>query len=279
MILANVPGGPLEVVNEVQNNIGVLLVAHGTRDECGLGEIRTLSARVTSALAPCPVETGFIELAEPTIGGAFAGLVERGVLKVRVVPLLLFAAGHAKDDIPQAIRIAAEIHKNVEITIALPFGLDERIRLLSQRRFAEAQSGRPRLPPDETYWLLVGRGSSDSDATAEFGRFACGQAERLKLARFGWSFVAAAQPTLETALKRAAETATIGAKRIVVQPHLLFRGAVLDELHAAVAGWQTKCPGIDWVVCAHLGPEKELVDAVIDRATIATLPTAGIRRA
>ena len=249
------------------SHTGVLLVAHGTRDEFGLSEVHTLSAAVAGALAPWPIETGFIELATPTIGGAFDRLVKRGAQEVRIVPLLLFAAGHAKADLPRAIRDAAAIHKSVEITVAPPFGLDERIAALSRRRFAEAVCGRPHVATDETYWLLVGRGSSDREATKEFGQFAREQARRLGIVQFACSFVAAAAPSLEEGLTCAVKLAGEGMKRIVVQPHLLFRGVVLDEVCAEVARWQTKCPAVDWVICAHLGPEQELVDAVIARAT------------
>jgi sirohydrochlorin ferrochelatase len=258
---------------------GVLLVAHGTRDRFGLSEVQTLSAEVADAVAPWPVETGFIELAEPTIGRAFDRLIQRGARRVRVVPLLLFAAGHAKVDLPQTLWKAAEVYKNVEISAAPPFGLDERISALSRRRFVEALSGRPHVATDKTYWLLVGRGSSDTEATAEFGRFAQQQARRVEIAQFSWSFVAAARPTLEAGLELAADSAAQGLKRIVVQPHLLFHGAVLDKVSAAVARWRTKCPNLDWVPCAHLGPEQELVDAVIERVTGFAVHSAGRRRA
>lgn len=263
-------------MNVTKSNIGLLLVGHGTRDQAGMAEVRTLTGRVAESVAPWPVEIGFIELAEPTIGGAFKRLVERGVQDVRVVPLLLFAAGHAKTDLPRAIRDASDVHKNVEVSIAPPFELDERIRSLSQRRFDEALSGRPYLSADQVYWLLVGRGASDLKATSEFGRFTGQQAQRLELPNSSCAFVAAAQPTLEAGLNRAAATAASGVKRIFVQPHLMFRGVVLHQVHTAVAGWQTKCPGIDWVICAHLGPEQELVDAVVERATASAAAMAGI---
>jgi hypothetical protein len=32
---------------------------------------------------------------------------------------------------------------------------------------------------------------------------------------------------------------------------------------------------VEWVACAHLGPEQELVDAVVERATDTATPMAG----
>jgi sirohydrochlorin ferrochelatase len=54
-------------------------------------------------------------------------------------------------------------------------------------------------------------------------------------------------------------------KRIIVQPHLLFRGFVLEEIRSAVSRRQTAMPGAEWIVSAHLGPEQEVVEAIRTR--------------
>ena len=51
-------------------------------------------------------------------------------------------------------------------------------------------------------------------------------------AHVGCGFVAVARPRLDEALAQAAGIA--GVRRVVVQPHLLFRGHVEREVHAAV---------------------------------------------
>ncbi|MEX2139835.1 MAG: sirohydrochlorin chelatase [Pirellulales bacterium] len=248
-----------------QPTTGLLLVGHGTRDPRGQAEFLTLAERVGAALAPQPVEAGYIELSEPTIGDAFRRLVDQGVGQVRVVPLLLFAAGHAKSDVPEAIHQAAALHSHIKVDVTPPFGLDEHLLSLSERRYREAIAGRSAIEGLETYWLLVGRGSSDPTTTEDLARFGAERARRSSLTRFGHCFVAAARPTLADGLSAAASSE---AKRIVVQPHLLFRGAVLDEVAAAVNRWGPRRPDIDWVMTAHLGPEQELVEAVIERALL-----------
>jgi sirohydrochlorin cobaltochelatase len=243
---------------------GLLLVGHGTRHEEGQAEFRTIASKVAAALAPQPVEAGYIELNEPTIDEAFLRLVEHGAGHVRVAPLLLFAAGHARTDIPEAVSRATAMHPHVTVEFASPFGLDDRILALSQRRYREALAGRMPVLAEDTYWLLVGRGSSDPTASGELSKFAMERARRSSLPLFGHCFVAAARPTVPEGLFAAA---SLPVKRIVVQPHLLFRGAVLDEVTAAVARFESERPDIDWVTTAHLGPEQEVVDAVIACAT------------
>jgi sirohydrochlorin ferrochelatase len=245
-------------------NSGILLVAHGTRDADGIAECRTLAAKVAQAVVPCPVEVGYIELAEPTIGQAFDRLVERGARQVRVVPLLLFAAGHAKNDVPAAVRQASARHPLIAYDIAPPFDLDEDLLALSQRRYAEALVNRPPVDDQETFLLLVGRGSSDAQACDRLAQFARQRGSQRELAGYGWCCVTAARPTLEEGLSQAAAS---NAKRIVVQPHLLFRGFVLGQIHSAVARRAAAQTQTEWILAPHLGPEPEVADAILAHFT------------
>jgi sirohydrochlorin cobaltochelatase len=215
------------------------------------------------------VEAGFLELAQPTIGEAFDRLVQRGATQIRVCPLLLFAAGHARSDVPEAIQRAAARHSEMRIEIGEPFGCGEWLLALSKRRYDEAVAPAAErrggtLPRGawerECYLLLVGRGSSDATATAEMNRFAELRVKQSSLDKFGVAFVAAAHPTLDEGLEQAAAA---GVRQIVVQPHLLFRGEVLATIQSAVARWQTERPELEWITTSHLGPEQELVQAVL----------------
>jgi sirohydrochlorin ferrochelatase len=241
---------------------GILLVGHGTRDKDGQGEFRALFAKVVASLEGYKVVAGHLELVEPTIHAAFETLVEHGVERVIVIPVLLFSAGHAKRDMPAAVHAAAARHPHVRVETRPPFGLDDNILSLSRLRMREALAGRNTLPADHTYWLLVGRGSSDPAAIADLNAFAAERALRESFVRFGVCLVAAARPTLAEGLATAAMAEV---KRIIVQPHLLFRGAVLDEIVAAVADWRVRKPGIEWVTTAHLGPAQEVANAIVNR--------------
>jgi sirohydrochlorin ferrochelatase len=241
---------------------GVLLVGHGTRDPSGQAEFRSVAKQVAEALRPHVVEAGYLELVKPTIAEAFDRLVESGSERIQVVPVLLFAAGHAKRDIPAAVHAAEERHRGLRIEICPPFGHDERIVKLACRRFREAVGGHPAVPPERCYWLLVGRGSSDPYAAADLAGIARTTARRQAIVHFGSCYVAAARPTLDEGLALAASAAV---KRVVVQPHILFRGAVLDEIGSMVKAWQQRRPDIEWIVAAHLGPEQEVVEALLQQ--------------
>ena len=155
-------------MTSVHKKTGVLLVGHGTRSAQGVAEFRQLAREVEQSLAPQPVEPAFLELAEPTIADSFSRLIERGVRRVAVAPLLLFAAGHAKEDIPAAVAEAAGILPpgEVEIVFAQPMGSHPALLELSGRHTRRMLEEREWQAPGESCLLLVGRGSRDPQAIA-----------------------------------------------------------------------------------------------------------------
>src|SRR5436190_70542 len=88
--------------------LGLLLVGHGTRDSAGLAEFRELHRLLVERAGELPVESCFLELAEPNISAGIEALLARGVRQIVVAPLLLFAAGHAKRDIPEGVADALQ---------------------------------------------------------------------------------------------------------------------------------------------------------------------------
>jgi len=56
-----------------------------------------------------------------------------------------------------------------------------------------------------------------------------------------------------------------GVRRVVVQPHLLFRGHVEEQVAAAVARARERHPAVEWLVAARLGAEPEVAEALVAR--------------
>ena len=190
-------------------------------------------------------------------------MAQRGARQIRVVPLLLFAAGHAKRDIPSAVAEAAGTFPGLTIREAPHFGCHEKILELSAERYREALAGHDAVPADQTLLVMVGRGSSDDDATAEMLRFAELRRRRTPVAGVETCFLAVARPTLAEALAKAARSDN---RRVVVQPHLLFRGELVDEVGRRALAYAARDAGRHWVIAPHLGPAPLLAEAVLEIA-------------
>jgi sirohydrochlorin cobaltochelatase len=240
---------------------GLLLVGHGTRQQAGLTEFFEVADQVQRLATEFIVEPCFLEIAQPDIVAGVQRLLNRGVKQIVVSPVLLFAAGHAKRDIPAAVQTALLSAEGVTIHHAPPLECQPGIVELSSQRFAEAVAERPQVPFEDTLLLMVGRGNSDATAIAEMHRFAALRAERSRFGQVAVCFVAMAEPSLESGLRLAAESPY---QRIVVQPHLLFAGQVLDQIDDAVAKQSSRHAEREWITAAHLGPSPWVAESIVE---------------
>ncbi len=269
---------------------GFLLVGHSTRKAAGAEQLREVYAQFREILAQENPEAhatsfGFLELAEPTIEEAVHDLARQGATHVSTVPLLLFTAGHAEEDIPTAVTDAAAKH-GLQLASQTPsLGCMPSILKLSATRFHEAACRRPEsfaalqgvvqdrpvvtcgatscsgVFCSQTALVLVGRGSSSASATGEMRRFA---ELRRNLTPCRWmqtAFIHAQQPDFLTALHAAAHS---GCANVVVQPHLLFEGLLIDELREQVEQFRRKNPDQHWVITETLGVDRALAVALAE---------------
>ncbi len=87
---------------------GVLIVGHGTRNREGTLQFLQLASQFQDRLQNIPCQACFLELADPSIEEGVEQLKLLGVERLLIVPVLLFSAGHAKSDIPDAVAVACE---------------------------------------------------------------------------------------------------------------------------------------------------------------------------
>jgi sirohydrochlorin ferrochelatase len=266
---------------------GLLLVVHGTRDRVGVAEAHRALEMVAERMAPRPVELGFIELAKPSIAEAVARLVQRRVRQFTVAPLMLFAAAHVKQDIPRMVAdgLGSPSKKGpgtqgpdmqgsaVQVRYADVLDCHAAVLEASAARFAQQatqfhqqanqQAEQTDVPEAaDTLLLLVGRGSGDRAAIGRFEEFARRRRQLTPVADLRVCYVAVASPSFEEAITAACSGPQ---GRIVVQPHLLFQGRLIQQLKERIARCQIDDTARKWFLCQHLGPSRRIVDAVVDR--------------
>ncbi|MDZ4781187.1 MAG: sirohydrochlorin chelatase [Planctomycetia bacterium] len=247
----------------------LVIIGHGTRDPQGVAEFRELVAKVAAAAPEWIVEPCFLELAEPDVARGLDRAVERGATEVVALPLLLFAAGHAKRDVPELLFEASHRHPSVSYRQAPHLGCHADLVELSAQRYRESD------PPaaENTLLLLIGRGSYDPTANAEMAQFARLRWEAERTAWYEVGFTAMAEPGLERAIQVAG---AMPFSHVVVQPHLLFAGELLDRIGVAVRAAADRFPEQSWSVTPHLGPSDLLVSAVLDRARCSPQAFGGV---
>jgi sirohydrochlorin cobaltochelatase len=241
---------------------GVLLIGHGTRDPVGMDQFFELGSKLQHRLGDTPVEVAVLEFGPPTIPQAWQRLVERGVAHIQVAPLLLFAAGHAKQDIPRIIDECQARGTHVSCERSLPLSRHRSIVDLVVRRIASVQQELA-TAPSRTAVVMVGRGSHDPCAQADMRLLTEVAGRRFEAATMRTAFYAMAEPRLPEVLDRVAASGRFDG--VAVYPHLLFEGrlyrAIIDQCNEAAQ----LHPKVRIVTSRLLGPDAMVADAIAER--------------
>jgi sirohydrochlorin cobaltochelatase len=241
---------------------GILLVGHGTRDLEGQAGFLATADELARRWSDRKVAACFLELAEPTIPEAIGELARQGVRQLIVVPVLLFAAGHAKEDIPEAVAEACTPLGLVVIGQTRPLEWHPRLVELVATRFRETLADRSPVPLDETLVILVGRGSGDPEAGRNLHTLGSAVAQALGVPRLECCFYAMAQPRLPETLASAAQGPF---RRVVVLSHFLFAGQLPARVREMAFEAGQGGSEQEWLVAPVLGPHPLLVDALVAR--------------
>jgi sirohydrochlorin cobaltochelatase len=115
------------------NARGIILLAHGSRDERWREPIEAVAARVTALDPQARVVCAYMELATPDLRTASAALIASGARSLRVVPLFLGMGKHAREDLPLQLEALRGTWPKVEFQLANIVGEEpELVELLAR---------------------------------------------------------------------------------------------------------------------------------------------------
>lgn len=238
-----------------------MLVGHGTRDEEGTRQFFELATVLEHSLAPMPVAPALLEFQSPTIGEAWTKLAECGVTHIHVAPLLLFAAGHAKQDIPSIVVESQLATPEITWSQSRPLSRHPALVELAVQR-GQATVAKCEAPLSRRACVFVGRGSHDPCAQADTRVLAHIVGHRLDVSQTSTAFYAMAKPDVPTVLD---ETAASGRyTEIVVQPHLLFAGRLHQAIVKQVDEAASRHPHVRFLMSDYLGPEPRVARAIAE---------------
>jgi sirohydrochlorin cobaltochelatase len=250
--------------------IGVLICGHGSRNRQAVAEFAQLAEGLRKFLPGVPVEYGYLEFARPILRDGLDSLRAQGVKRVLAVPGMLFAAGHAKNDIPSVLNTYAS-ETGLRIDYGRELGVDlsmiqaagARIReALDASESAAASSGEEPVPLGDTLLVVVGRGSSDPDANSNVAKVARMLVEGFG---FGWGetvYSGVTFPLVEPGLRHAVK---LGFRRIVVFPYFLFSGVLVSRIRQHTQLVAADHPELEFVDASYLGDHPLVLNTFLER--------------
>jgi len=111
----------------VEGAAGVVLFAHGARDARWAEPFSGVAERVRAGAPGMPVEIAFLEFMVPDLATAVDRMAERGVTRIRVIPLFLGTGGHLRAEVPRLLAEIAASRPAVAIELAPAAGDDPRV--------------------------------------------------------------------------------------------------------------------------------------------------------
>jgi len=234
----------------------LVAVAHGSRDPRASATVGELMAMVAErarrrGLAVPDLRTAYLGHAPPSLPQVMS-TIEAG-RRVRVLPLLLTAAYHAKADIPRLLTRVASDFPRLQVSYGDTLGPHPRLLRALERRLAEEDPDGDRA---RTGVVLAAAGSSDPEANATIGRLAAQWQERAGWLAVRPAYASAADPSPAAAVTDLLEA---GVPRVVVATYLLAPGLFADRIRTSslAAGATAVSPAVG--ACA------EVADVLLDR--------------
>ena len=246
----------------MSEKLGVMLCGHGSRDEGAVKEFAVLAQHLKKRLPQYPVEFGYLEFATPIIRTGLDALKAENVTRVLAVPGMLFAAGHAKNDIPSVLNTYAAAN-NLKIEYGKELGIDPKMmRAAGDRIQAALDKAGDDVGLHETMLVVVGRGASDPDANSNVSKVTRILWEGFG---FGWAetcYSGVTFPLVDPGLEHAAK---LGYKRIIVFPYFLFTGILVDRIYDATDAVAARHPEITFVKAGYLNDHPQVIDTFVER--------------
>lgn len=258
----------------MSDGYSIVVAGHGSRDPAGRAEFEALVDAMAGLVgwAPptlqnagvCSISHAYLEFATPTVDDALRSAVAAGARKVVLLPSLLLAAGHAKNDMPSELAVLKQEHPEVEFHYAGVAELHPLLLRLCQRRLVEAEATAGQtVARADTLLVVVGRGTSDPDANSEVYKLARLLEEGMG---YGGSYTCYSGTAKPLVMDGLLATAKLGFNRIVVFPLFLFDGVLVKRIYQAADALAARYPDLEVLKAGYLGPTEELAELFLERA-------------
>ena len=247
-----------------QDKYAIMICGHGSRSKAACAELAAFVEKFRQFMAPIPVEYGYLEFATPVIHQGLEKLRQQGYHNIIAVPGMLFAAGHAKNDIPSVLNQYMHDHPEMNIRYGRELSIDPKMLQAAANHIRTSIGDLSREELQQTMLVVVGRGASDPDANGNVCKLTRLLWEGMG---FGWAetvYSGVTFPLVGAGLDMAAR---LGYKRIVVFPYFWFSGILIKRIYQAVDQAAAQHTEISFHKAAYLGDHPQVMATLADRVT------------
>lgn len=214
---------------------GILICGHGSRDPEGIDGFKELVRSLKPRYPEKVVDYGFLEFAHPVFAAAVERMYISGVRHITAIPAILFAGGHAKNDIPFEMNTLQNQYPDLKIQMGKHIGITAPLLQLAKKLIEQQEAKHSVIDRKEVCLLVVGRGTSDPDANSDIAKFTRMLWEGMGFGFASTAFIGVTTPLLKDALP---VLDRLPYRRIIVLPVFLFTGVLLKKIYQQVEEFQ-----------------------------------------
>ena len=243
---------------------GIMICGHGSRSKEAEKEFALLAKSLKRRFPSTPVKYGFLEYSAPNIHMGLDELRDMGVEEILAVPGMLFAATHAKNDIPSVLTSYQQKNCGITIKYGRELALHPEMITAFQGRILETLKN-ANINQDtfyDTMLVVVGRGTSDALANAEAAKLTRIVAENMG---FGWSETFYSGVTFPSVGQGLEIITKLGYKKIVVAPYFLFTGRLINRINKYVDIIAERHSDIKFFKAKYLADQSHVINTFVER--------------
>ena len=240
---------------------GILVCGHGSRDKEGVDGFKEMVRLLKLRYPDRIVDYGFLEFSHPVYAAAVERMYQEGVREITAIPAILFAGGHAKNDIPYEMNSLQQQYEGLKITLCKHIGITASMLQLSKKLIEKAEQNFQSIKRDETCLVLVGRGTADPDANSDVAKLTRMLWEGMGFGFATTAFIGVTQPLL---INTFPILESLPFKKVIVLPVFLFTGVLLKRIFEQVENYQQNS-GKEFICTSSFNADDLLIDALTER--------------
>ncbi|MCD8404962.1 sirohydrochlorin chelatase [Tenacibaculum dicentrarchi] len=218
---------------------GILLCGHGSRTKTGTDAFKQLVEALQARYTDYEVDYGFLEFNHPVYEASIERMYQKGIREIYALPIILFAGSHAKNDIPYEMNTIQNYYSDLTIKMGKHLGVNSFLLELAQKRILEEESKHAVIDRKDVCLMVVGRGTTDTDANSDVHKLACMLGEGMG---FGFTTVAYSGTAYPTVTKSLELTSKMEFKRTIAIPFFFFTGILLERIYNQIRTFDETSP-------------------------------------
>ena len=251
---------------------GILLCGHGSRTKTGTDSFKELVALLKARYTDYEVDYGFLEFNHPVYEASVERMYQKGIREIYALPVILFAGSHAKNDIPYEMNTIQSYYSDLTIKMGKHLGVNSFLLELAQKRVLEEESKHSLINRKDVCLMVVGRGTTDTDANSDVHKLACMLGEGMG---FGFTTVAYSGTAYPNVTKSLELTSKMAFKRTIAIPFFFFTGVLLERIYKQIRDFSETSP-LEHFYTQAFGSDEFILKAFDERLEEAINGTANM---